>query len=186
VTFFDEIRLMLFIAATAGIAAISWRTMRNFRSHGFFRFFAWIAIAALILWNLPHWFTEPFSARQLLSWLLLFGSLYPLWQGVSQLRRAKRSGSRSESELYAFERTSELVTSGIYRYIRHPLYASLLYLTWGAFLKDISWVSFILGLSASACLLATAGADEKECIRYFGDPYRQYMGITKRFIPYVF
>ena len=185
-TSFDEIRLLLFIAASAGIAALSWRTMRNIRSHGFFRFFAWEAIVALLLWNLPYWFTAPFSARQSLSWLILFGSLYLLWQGAAQLLRAKRSGSRNESELYAFERTSELVTSGIYRYIRHPLYTSLLYFTWGAFLKDISWVSFILGLAASASLVAAAKADEKECIQYFGDPYRQYMKYTKRFIPFLF
>ena len=185
VTRFDEIRLALFIATTVAVTVISWRTIFNIRSHGFFRFIVWEAIAALILWNLPHWFTEPFSPNQLLSWILLFGSLYVVWQGVSQLRTAKRSSSRSECELYAFERTSELVTSGIYRYIRHPLYASLLYLAWGAFLKDISWVSVILVLLASASLFATAKADEQECIAYFGDQYQQYMRRTKRFIPFV-
>lgn len=65
------------------------------------------------------------------------------------------------------------------------LYASLLYLAWGAFLKDISWVSVILVLLASASLFGTAKADEKECIEYFGDQYQQYMGRTKRFIPFV-
>jgi protein-S-isoprenylcysteine O-methyltransferase Ste14 len=134
---------------------------------------------------LPHWFSEPFSAKQLLSWILLFASLYFLWQGVSRLRTAKRSSNRSESELYAFERTSELVTSGIYHYIRHPLYASLLYLAWGAFLKDITWISVILLLVASVTLFATAKADENECIQYFGDPYKAYMERTKRFIPFV-
>lgn len=184
-TLFDEIRLALFIATTVAVTVISWRTLLNIRSHGFFRFIAWEAIAALILWNLPHWFSEPFSANQSLSWIVLFASLYVLWQGVSRLRTAKQSSSRTESELYAFERTSELVTSGIYQYIRHPLYASLLYLAWGAFLKDISWVSVVLVLAASASLFGTAKADEKECIEYFGDQYQQYMGRTKRFIPFV-
>jgi protein-S-isoprenylcysteine O-methyltransferase Ste14 len=167
------------------VIVISWRTILNITSHGFFRFIGWEAIAALILWNLPHRFSESFSANQSLSWIVLFGSVYVLWRGGSRLRTAKRSSSRSESELYAFVRTSKLVTSGIYRHIRHPLYASLLYPASGAFLKDNSRVSVILVPLASASLLGTAEADEKECIKYFGDEYQQYMGRTKRFIPFV-
>ena len=185
-TTFNEIRLAFFIVTTVFVTFISRRTILNFRSHGFYRFLAWEAIAALIIWNLPYWFSEPFSAKQLISWTLLFASLFVLWQGVSQLRLAKRSNNRSARELYAFERTSELVTSGIYHYIRHPLYASLLYLAWGAFIKEISWISIILIIMASLSLFATARADEHECIQYFGDQYREYMESTKRFIPFVF
>ncbi len=185
-TVFNEIRLLFFIATTLVVTFISRRTILNFRSHGFYRFLAWEAIVALIIWNLPHWFSRPFSVIQLISWMLLFASLFVLWKGVSQLREAKRSTSRNAGELYDFERTSELVTSGIYHYIRHPLYASLMYLAWGAFLKDISWISVILILVASVMLYATARADENECIHYFGDQYRKYMEGTKRFIPFVF
>ena len=185
-TVFDEVRSALFIATTIVITFISWRTIFNFHSHGFYRFLAWEAIAALIIWNLPFWFSDPFSAKQLISWILLISSLFVLLQGVLRLRAAKRYSSRSESELFAFERTSELVTSGIYHYIRHPLYASLLYLALGAFLKDISWISVILIIMAGISLFATARADEKECIQYFGDQYKEYMEGTKRFIPFVF
>jgi protein-S-isoprenylcysteine O-methyltransferase Ste14 len=185
-TVFDEIRLILFIATTVVVTFISRRTILSFRSHGFYRFLTWETIAALIIWNLPHWFYEPFSIKQLISWILLIASLFVLWQGVSKLLGAKRSKNRSESELYDFERTSELVTSGIYRYIRHPLYSSLMYLAWGAFLKDISWISVILVLLASVALFATARADENECIQYFGEEYKTYMAGTKRFIPFMF
>ena len=185
-TVFDKIRLVLFIATTGVVIFISWRTIFNLRSHGFFRFISWEAIAALIIWNLPYWFSDPFSAKQLISWILLFISIYALWQGVLRLREVKRSSSRSESELFEFERTSQLITTGIYHYIRHPLYASLMYLTWGAFLKDVSWVSAVLALVASIALYATARADEKECIQYFGEQYEEYMAGTKRFIPFVF
>lgn len=184
-TLFDIIRVVLFITVSTANTVISWRAIRNIRSHGFFRFIAWEAVAALIVWNLPQWFYEPLSIRQILSWVVLAASLYVLWQGVSRLRQARHSNSRIGSELFDFERTSELVTSGIYRYIRHPLYASLLYLAWGAFLKDISWTSVVLVLIASSSLFFTARADEKECIEYFGDEYQQYMESTKRFIPFV-
>jgi protein-S-isoprenylcysteine O-methyltransferase Ste14 len=182
---YDYVRLALFTVTTLGNAVVSRRAIRNVHSHGFFRFIAWEAIAALVLWNLPYWLSDPLSIKQLVSWVLLFASLYVLWQGVSRLRLATRTNDRSESELYGFERTSELITSGIYRYIRHPLYASLLYLAWGAFLKDISWISVILVLIASAGLMGTAKADETECVEYFGDRYRRYMERTTRFVPFV-
>lgn len=183
---FDTIRIALFVVATAGIAAVSRRTLLNIRSHGFYRFIAWEAIAALIIWNLPHWFSKPASIRQVLSWIILSASLYVLWEGFSRFRSARRSGSRKDSELYAFERTSELISSGIYHFIRHPLYASLLYLAWGAYLKEISWISTLLAIIATASLMATAKADERECIQYFGDQYKDYMQGTKMFIPFVF
>lgn len=182
---FDEIRIALLIAATAALTAVSWRAIPQVRSHGFYRFIAWESIVALVIWNLPSWFDEPLSARQIASWMVLCASLLVLWQGVVRLRAARHTDARADRELYAFERTSELVTSGIYRYIRHPLYASLLYLAWGAFLKDVSPVAIILVVVASVSLFSTAIADEKECVAYFGEPYVHYMERTKRFIPYV-
>jgi len=182
----EQIRLVLFIVITVAITVLSRRTLLHFHSHGFYRFIAWEAIAALILWNLPRWFSEPLSPRQIVSWIILFGSLYVLWSGVSRFRAARRSGNRTESDLFAFERTSELVTTGIYRYIRHPLYASLLYLAWGAYLKEPGWTSTVLAVIASASLVATAKADEKECVQYFGDQYTDYMRRTRMFIPLIF
>jgi len=186
VTTFDTVRTAIFIAATLGLIIISRRALFKFRSHGFFRFIAWEAILALIVWNLPFWFAAPLSINHLLAWIVLFASLFVLWRGVSLLRTGKPTAKRSESELYQFEKTSELVTSGIFRYIRHPLYASLMYLSWGAFLKDVSWISFTLMVIACVSLVATAKADEKECIQYFGAQYEQYMKRTKMFVPYLF
>jgi len=42
-----------------------------------------------------------------------------------------------------------------------------------------------LMVAACVSLVATAKADEKECIQYFGDPYKQYMKRTKMLVPYV-
>jgi len=128
-TTFDTARLAAFIAATGGLIIISRRALSNIRSHGFSRFLAWETIVALIVWNLPFWFADPLSIRQLLAWTVLFASLFVLWQGVSLLRTGKPTANRSESGLYVFGRTSALVTSGIFRYIRHPLCASLMYLS---------------------------------------------------------
>ena len=93
---------------------------------------------------------------------------------------------RDDVPLLGIEKTTRLVTTGVFRYIRHPLYCSLLLLAWGAFFKDPSWVGGCLALAATAFLVATARAEEAENIRYFGAAYQAYMRHTKMFLPFLF
>jgi protein-S-isoprenylcysteine O-methyltransferase Ste14 len=78
-----------------------------------------------------------------------------------------------------------LVTEGVYRYIRHPLYSSLLFLGWGIFFKRPSCLVGLFALVASAFLVLTARVEEGENIRYFGEVYQEYMKHTKMFVPFV-
>jgi protein-S-isoprenylcysteine O-methyltransferase Ste14 len=66
------------------------------------------------------------------------------------------------------------------------MYSSLLFLAWGVFLKDLSWLSAILALAATVFLVATAKMEEAENIRFFGPAYQTYIRQTKRFIPFLF
>jgi len=178
--------VILFVIATAGISYVSRASLRAPGAHGFYRFFAWEAVLALFLLNVRRWFVDPFSPRQIVSWLLLFGSLYLVIAGVILLRqRGKATAARDDAPLYEFEKTTVLVTDGLYRYIRHPLYSSLLFLGWGIFFKAPSWLAWLLVLAASAFLFATARVEEGENIRYFGDVYRAYMQRSKMFVPFV-
>jgi len=179
--------LVLFVAISGLLLYISWKSLRVFRSHGFYRFFAWEAILALILINGGAWFSDPLSVQQIVSWICLVLSLILLGYGVYQLKQmGKPSSQRQDGTLLDFEKTSALVTSGIYHYIRHPLYGSLLFLAWGAFLKEVTLQSALLVVAATVFLVATAKADEAECIRYFGPSYEDYMTRTKMFVPFLF
>ena len=179
--------LVVFVVASLGLIYISRRSLLRPRSHGFFRFFAWEFILALILLKLDAWFLAPASPHQLVSWVLLLASLVPLIFGIRALAaHGQPAGQRvGEEELLAFEKTSQLVTTGIYRYIRHPLYSSLLLLAWGAFFKAPDAAGAALSLAATLFLFATARADEAECLRYFGAGYQAYMRRTKMFLPFV-
>ncbi len=180
--------LILFAAITLLLALFSWKSLRNPRSHGFPRFFAWEAILALVILNAPVWFHDPFSWHQIVSWLLLIVSFIPLTLGIQLLRTRGEPNQeeRPEPELLGPEKTTRLVTSGVYRYIRHPLYSSLLLLDWGVFFKDISILGELLAVAATFFLILTAKADEAECVQTFGADYQEYMKRTKMFIPYVF
>jgi len=78
------------------------------------------------------------------------------------------------------------VTLGAYKYIRHPLYTSLLLLGWGVFFKDVSPLSGIMVMATSTFLIATAKVEETENLQKFGDDYAAYMKTTKMFIPLLF
>jgi protein-S-isoprenylcysteine O-methyltransferase Ste14 len=182
------VKIVAFAVLSAGLVYISRASLLKPRSHGFFRFFAWEAVLALFLLNVDDWFRAPLSGHQIMSWLLLTLSIVPLVCGVLSLRGRGKPVARREGEphLLAFEKTSALVSTGIYRYIRHPLYSSLLFLTWGAFYKAPSWAGAALASTATLFLIATAKADEAECIRFFGPDYRTYMGRTRMFVPFFF
>ena len=179
---------IVFSFLTLFLIYISRASLRAPRSHGFYRFFAWEFILALFLINEKFWFQNPFAWHQLIAWTLLFAALVTLAFGVQALRaRGKPVANREgDPSLLAFEKTTQLVTSGVYKYIRHPLYSSLLLLAWGIFFKLPSLVGGGLVITATLFLLATAKADESECIQFFGAEYRDYMQRTKRFIPFLF
>ena len=181
-------KLIAFAALSVCLVYISWASLHAPRSHGFYRFFAWEIIVALFLLNMDAWFSHPFSWHQVISWFLLIVCIIPLVFGVyslaSQGKPAKHRGA--EPQLLAFEKTTTLVTTGIYQYVRHPLYGSLLFLAWGIFFKNPTWLGTLLALAATLFLLATAKADEAECLRFFGPAYEAYMKQTRMFVPFLF
>ena len=184
-------RVIIFAGLSAALAYVSRGSLRVPRSHGFYRFFAWECILGLVLLNfidLPQWFGDPFSVRQLVSWCLLIGSIVPAVHGVHLLRTQGQPDARRrhDAPLVWIEKTTRLVTTGAFKHIRHPLYSSLLLLAWGVLFKHPSWVGGGVVLGATAFLLATAKAEEVENVRYFGAEYRAYMQRTKMFIPFVF
>ena len=182
------VRWIVFAVVSLLLTAISSKSLRHPGSHGFYRFFAWEAILGLFLINVTVWFYKPFAWNQMIAWSLLILSLLPLLSGVHALRTRGKSVEQREGDasLLAFEKTSTLVTTGVYRYIRHPLYSSLFLLAWGIFFKAPSLPGVALAAAATGFLFATARADEFECIQFFGVPYQEYMKTTKRFIPYLF
>ncbi len=179
--------LILFLAGSAVIVWWSRKPLSKPGSHGFYRFFAWEAILGLIVLNHGVWGSDPYSPHQFASWLLMLTSIALVVMGVSTLKRDGAPGAkRDDGSFYEFEKTTQLVSHGIFAYIRHPMYASLLALAWGAFFQDPSWIGSVIALTATVALWLTATTDEKECLAYFGQEYADYMRRTKRFIPFLF
>ena len=180
-------RILIFIVLSIPVIAISWRTLFHPRSHGFYRFFAWEGILWLAASNYRYWFSDPLSVNQIVAWILLVLSAYMVIAGVMRFaKNGKIDRSRDAETLFGFEKTTKLIDRGIYRYIRHPLYASLIFLAWGIVLKHPTTGLLAVTLISTIMLYLTSRYDEKECIAYFGDQYLEYMKRTSMFIPFIF
>lgn len=181
------IRTIVFFILTIFFIIVSRRSLLNPRSHGFYRFFAFEGIAFLILHNHPVWFNQPFSLFQCVSWLCLFLSIILVVRGVKILRTLGGNRVRHASpENMNFENTQHLVQDGLYRYIRHPMYTSLLLLAWGACLKQVSFETMGAVAFVSLSLYLTAKVEEGENVKFFGPEYVEYKCSSKMFLPFIF
>ncbi|RLF41218.1 MAG: isoprenylcysteine carboxylmethyltransferase family protein [Thermoplasmata archaeon] len=81
----------------------------------------------------------------------------------------------------------QLVTTGIFRYIRHPHYTSILIIGFGLALFFYSLLALILAIVAIPIMIWSILDEEKYLIKEYGDEYREFMKKTPwRMIPGVF
>ena len=172
--------ILVFFLATLGFGYFTWRyAILNPRAQGPYRFVAFEGITAMVLLNHEVWFASVLSPLQIVSFAALAIALYLPLAGMLTLK----SCGRPEGH---FEYTTELVTTGVYRFIRHPMYASLLFLAIGSYLKrPFDSAGAVIFVITVAAVFMTARAEEKDLVAAFGERYVDYMRKTARFIPFV-
>lgn len=152
--------------------------LRSLNNHDFYMFFVSEALLVLLYFNLDFWFRRPFLWPHILSWIFLFISIMMAVSGFFGLTKyGKPIGN--------FENTTQLVTRGIYSRIRHPLFASLIFLNTGILLKDVSLKSIVPCFISIAFLVAASKVEERENLAKFGDAYEDYKKATKNYIPFI-
>jgi protein-S-isoprenylcysteine O-methyltransferase Ste14 len=82
-------------------------------------------------------------------------------------------------------REHALVTTGPYRYVRHPFYLAFIVAVVGGTLVAANWFVLLSGLVPFSFLIARTRIEEEKLIERFGDEYREYMEKTGRFFPSV-
>lgn len=129
---------------------------------------AWMAWSKI---GLPEW----------VRWLgVAIGILCTL--GIYWLFSSIGSGITPTS---ATRKEHKLVTSGPYRWVRHPLYTvgSSMFVAFG--LMADNWFIIVLGILAFIAMALRTPKEEANLIEKFGDEYREYMKRTGRFLPKV-
>lgn len=175
------IKIIIFFAVSIIFIKISWPSLFDTSSRKFYRFFAFEFLLLLILVNSSYWFHKPFSGFQIISWILLIFSLFLVLPGFYRLLNEGKPARAAN-----IETTTNLVTSGIYKYIRHPLYSSLIFLGAGCFLKNPSLLATSLFVVTAVFVYTTARIEENENLLKFGVDYVFYRKKSKMLVPFLF
>lgn len=85
-----------------------------------------------------------------------------------------------------YKENQELVTAGPYRFVRHPIYASMILMFIGTILfYGVLFISVFFLIAAVNFIFRTK-QEEKIMKKLFGERYLDYMKRTKRLIPWIY
>jgi len=112
-----------------------------------------------------------------LGLILLLAALWLFWRSHADL-------GQNWSVTLEVRKEHRLITHGVYRLIRHPMYASIFLFSLAQGLLLANWLA---GWSAfvpfTVLYLVRTPREEQMMCKFFGDEYRDYMGRTGRLFP---
>lgn len=135
---------------------------------------AWILYPPVIGWA---GVALPDALRWLGAGLMVLGVATGLW--------ALRHLGRNVTPTAVPRPDAELVTTGPYRWVRHPLYSSGLLTLPGAALLAANLLVLVAGAATYAVLLYRTRREETELVRRFGERYVDYRARTGMILPRV-
>jgi protein-S-isoprenylcysteine O-methyltransferase Ste14 len=129
-----------------------------------------------------------------LSWTSLPLPLGLRWGGVGAallgfalLQWAQNTLGKNWSDTPRMIHEQQLVTSGPYRWVRHPIYTAFLLILGSTLLISGNWLIGLAWTGMTGLEVASRIRFEEDLmLEYFGEPYREYMRRTGRLLPIVF
>jgi protein-S-isoprenylcysteine O-methyltransferase Ste14 len=118
---------------------------------------------------LPMWLRWSGSGVLALSWGLLFWTLRGLGNNLTDTVVTRQQHT--------------LVTSGPYRWVRHPFYDSLALLILAIALAAANWFLLLTGGLFLVLIAIRSRTEEAKLLARFGESYRIYRSRTGRFLP---
>ena len=168
----------------AGILALEWRGFPD-----------------KVAFDLPLWLHAPMVAVQVAGWVLLFVALvqYDLGRfgGLTQARvivhrrdRGRGAGRGAAAHVppelpdpppdIPQARLEPLVTTGVHRYVRHPLYSAMFLVFWGRAFDEAALMTALWG---TLYLLIGTRFEERKLLQIYGADYVRYSATVPRFLP---
>jgi len=134
-----------------------------------------------LLWATSHVFdfaNYPYSVAQLVAGALTFA--FALWL----FRRTHKDLGKNWSVTLEIKDSHKLITGGVYRYVRHPMYSAFFLWALAQLILIPNWIAGPAGLIGFGILYAfRVGREEAMMLDTFGDEYRAYMARTARIVP---
>jgi protein-S-isoprenylcysteine O-methyltransferase Ste14 len=135
-------------------------------------FLAWLIESSWLAWSsvpLPDW------PRWLGVGLVATGLLLVAW--------TFHHLGRNLTDTVVTRRQHSLVTTGPYRWVRHPFYVAAALCFAGVSLAVASWLLALAGGLILVLLVLRTDREEELLVERFGDAYRRYAERTGRFLP---
>jgi protein-S-isoprenylcysteine O-methyltransferase Ste14 len=143
--------------------------------------FAWLAFFLPLIWVGAPVFS--FADYPLRLTALFFGVVC-LAVGLWLFARAHADLGTNWSITLEVREGHQLITQGIYRHVRHPMYCGLLVYSVGQTLVVPNWIAGpSYGLAMVLLCAFRLGPEERMMLEEFGAAYMAYMRRTKRLVP---
>ena len=133
--------------------------------------FLMVSLPDRMLYQVPAPFNILMRAGQGIALLLLLVA-------VLQTDLLSFAGLR---QVFEQEKTGPLITRGLYRYVRHPLYIFSLLILWLS--PGLSLNSLIVYLALTIYILIGIIFEERKLLREFGKEYADYRSTTPMLVP---
>lgn len=126
-----------------------------------------------------------------LSWASLSFSVWLRWLGIgialagfALLQWAQVTLGRSWSDTPRMMKEQELIISGPYQFIRHPIYTAFILILGSTLFISSNWLIGLTWAGMTVLDIASRiGFEESLMLEYFGEQYREYMKKTGRLLP---
>ena len=129
----------------------------------------------------PQFADYPFRPMQ--AWLGLLVAI----AAFAMFLATHRALGRNWSVSLDVRQDHRLITEGVYRQVRHPMYTAFWLWALAQALLLPNWVAGLSGLVGFGTLyFLRVGKEEQMMLDTFGEEYRTYMERTKRLIPQVY
>ncbi|MGA2257170.1 MAG: protein-S-isoprenylcysteine O-methyltransferase [Thermoguttaceae bacterium] len=145
-----------------------------------------LALAGVAFAISLNWIFSPvfsFADYSINTWVFAAGILV-LAIGLWLLQRSHSNLGRSWSMTLELRENHALVTSGVYRHLRHPMYSAMLLISIGQALITPNWLVAPVGLVVFVLLFALRfEKEEAMMLEQFGEQYATYVRRTRRLVP---
>lgn len=150
----------------------------------------WVIVAGFVTvpllivgppWEYAH-FSGPIPRDGALAWV----GLAAFATGIALQAAAMWALAGSYTVWLGVRPGQRLVTSGPYRFVRHPGYLSYILSLTGIGLALGSLIALALAVLVVPFLMWRIGTEERMLLAEFGDRYRDYMRRAKRLLPFVY
>ncbi len=185
--------ILLFWVIFLGYWIINWKSVKPtketaWRAPGFRWTILWIVIllvlASRFLFHTNGFHIFTFSTKPI-TLLDIIGIIFA-GIGLYIAIAARKTLADNWSSDVELKKDHKLITHGVYKLVRHPIYTGIIFMGLGSIIVDQSILVALFYTGMTAFLIFKMRKEEKLLYKHFPKEYPQYIKKTKALIPFIY